>query len=142
MTASFSSARNPMAATTSPLMFGVGGYAALMRRQFETTMSLTSAWTTAMSAVTSTLLARTATGAWAVDEEVGGAVTSPRLRAVPTDGASIEDGHATIPAQPERHHGQPGGRMLGWLTTTPTLHPDLFDEAMVLLVDEDIKTAS
>ena len=33
-------------------------------------------------------------------------------------------------------------RMLDWLTGSPTLHPNLFDEAVVLLVDEDIKTAS
>lgn len=141
MTATSDSARNPMAAAASPLTLGVGGYAELMRRQVQTTMELTTAWATAVSAMSGVLISRSTAGGPSTGEATSTA-TARRLRAVPTVGEPIADEPLAPPTQQEHHLGQPGGRMLGWLTTTPTLHPDLFDEAMVLLVDEDIKTAS
>jgi hypothetical protein len=140
MTAAPDSARHPLLAGSSPLMFGVQSYATLLRRQWETTLELTTAWTAAMSAASSTLIGPPADTVPTARPDRG--AEARRLWAVPTESGSATGRPAAATPAAELHFGQPTGRMLGWLTTTPTLHPDLFDEAMVLLVDEDIKTAS
>lgn len=143
MTAAPDSARHPLLAGPSPLMFDVQSYAALIRRQWETTLELTTAWTAAMSAASSTLIGPPADAQSAA--RTNRATEVRRLWAVPTasGSATATPAASTTAASTtaDLHFGRPG-RMLGWLTATPTLHPDLFDEAMVLLVDEDIKTAS
>lgn len=142
MTASPSSPRNSMAANDSPLMFGSSGYAELMRRQFETAIQLTTAWATAMSAMSGAV--RAAPSA-AVNGASGGAsADAPQLTVLPGEGDSTPTanpgptGRGWLDGADEPHRP----RMLDWLTGSPTLHPNLFDEAVVLLVDEDIKTAS
>ena len=141
MTASPNPARNTLTAATSPLMFGPAGYAELMRRQFETVLGLTTAWATAMSAASATVLAPASSSADQTTEESA----TPRLTVIPGEADSTptatpeSDGPGWLDGATHQHSSR---GMLHWLTAAPTLHPNLFDEAVVLLVDEDIKTAS
>ena len=139
---------NPLQTASSPLTFGAASYLAVMRSQLEMTMQLTTAWTAAVSAMSSRLLEQ-GSGA--------GPESTPAAPGVWRNGfqglRSVRDvGSGTSPA-PDQHAAdfdwrrpvfdQPAtGGMLRWLTEPPTLQTNLFDETIELLVDEDIKTAS
>jgi hypothetical protein len=123
-------------------MVGAAGYFAALQGQLESTLQLTTAWATAMSAFSSTILSPTG------DRASGGTPVTgfQRLYAVRTVDAT---GTPTVdhvwPQQSwarQRFEPRAGAGMLRWLTEPPTLQADLFDEAVELLVDEDIKTAS
>lgn len=143
MTAIPSTPRNTVAASGSPLHFGAGSYTHLLRQQFETTLQLTTAWAAAVSAMTGGLQSRIPNQADGAPDRVQ--PESPQLTVIPGDA----EGTPTAPPGPTGRGFLDGAedlqrrpRMFDWLTGAPTLQPNLFDEAVVLLVDEDIKTAS
>ncbi len=149
MTGSTSTSPNPPQAASSPLTFGAANYFGILRGQLEMTAQLTTAWVSAMSALSSRMLAQSPTLAGGAQDQAARrpwSNGSAGLRSVrdvgPDDGADAE------PRSGDHTGGRPvferpaTGGMLRWLTEPPTLQTNLFDETIELLLDEDIKTAS
>jgi len=91
-------------------------YFTLAQRQLAVNLQLASTWAAAMTAMSGSMFSRPAPTA-----QDAGAVRNFRL----IDGAA-----------------NPMAGWPRWLNESPSMQPDLFDEAIELLVDEDIKTAS
>jgi hypothetical protein len=151
MTESTSTTPNPLQAASSPLTFGAANYFAVLRSQLEMTAQLTTAWASAMSALSSRMVAQSPTLAPLAgdgDQTSRGVWSNgfPGLRAVRNVGS--DDSSSTEEQSGDRTWDRPvfgrpaTGGMLRWLTEPPTLQSNLFDETIELLLDEDIKTAS
>ena len=141
MTAPSDATPNPAPEQIFPLAFGASAYFAALQGQLESTLQLTTAWTTAMTAFSSTILAPAGTRSAQGTPRSG----FPGLRAVPSGGDSTPVAEHVRPQRRwprQTYEPHMAGGMLRWLTEPPTLQPDLFDEVVELLVDEDIKTAS
>lgn len=138
MTASREPNSHPLPTNSSPLLVGPADYFAAV----HSTLQLTAAWATAVSAFSRTILSQAGDRATPVDlnTEFRGLYA---VRAVDPEGTSTTD-HAWLQHSWANRNLEPhvAGGMLRWLTEPPTLQPDLFDEVVELLVDEDIKTAS
>ncbi len=151
MTGSTSSP-NPLQAASSPLTFGAANYFAVLRSQLEMTAQLTTAWASAMTALSGRMVSQSPTLAANGDQAARGVWTSgfPGLRSVRNISTedSADDGAAAEERSGDRAWGRSvfqrpaTGGMLRWLTEPPTLQTNLFDETIELLLDEDIKTAS
>ena len=147
MTGSTPTDPNPLQSASSPLNSGAADYVAVLRSQLEMTMQLTAAWVSAMSAMSSRMLAQAPGAASDVSSSSDAWSNGFRgLRSVRDVGAD-RDTASEKPAadftwsRPVFDRPAKGG-MLRWLTEPPTLQTNLFDETIELLVDEDIKTAS
>ena len=144
MTGSTSTNPNPLQAASSPLTFGAANYFAVLRSQLEMAAHLTTAWASAMSALSSRMVTPSPSPAPLAgdgDQPDRGAWSNglPGLRSVRDVGG--DEGPATEQQSGDRTWGRPTfarpgtGGMLRWLTEPPTLQTNLFDETIELLLD-------
>ena len=125
-----------------PTTRGIAGaamapYLKMAQRQFAANMAMASTWAAAMSAVSEGMLAHSSS-----------AIADQAAR--PEDGTNHSFRLISGTAEAGQEHSQSYWTSSGtptpswprWINESPTVQPDLFDEAIELLVDDDIKTAS
>jgi len=120
-------------------------YLMLAQRQLEANLLIASTWAAAMSAVSGSLLSHSPSAGMNPARS-----TVRTLGPVPASARSFRlineprnDVHAErLPTPYWTTNGSPTPSWPRFLNEPPTVQPDLFDEAIELLVDDDIKTAS
>ncbi len=130
---------------TLPAHPAMAPYLMLAQRQLEANLLIASTWAAAMSAVSGSLLsgapsAKNSSAATTIrtPDPVPDSTRSFRLINGPRNDARAE--HSPTPYWTT--NGSPTPSWPRWLNEPPTVQPDLFDEAIELLIDDDIKTAS
>jgi hypothetical protein len=119
-------------------------YLKLAQRQLEANLAIATTWAAAMSAVSGSMLSHVTTGTSAAGDATIGtpdlaARTARPFRLIDTSSAA---GAEHLPTPYWTTNGSPTPSWPRWINEPPTVQPDLFDEAIELLVDDDIKTAS
>ncbi|MET0863392.1 MAG: hypothetical protein ABWZ98_03570 [Nakamurella sp.] len=118
-------------------------YLKLAQRQLEANLRMASTWAAAMSAMSGSMLAKPSVNA--ADEAQTGSRyptggTGRIFRLI--NGAAVETGAERLSSPYWATNGSPTPSWPRYLNEPPTVQPDLFDEAIELLIDDDIKTAS
>ncbi|MEP6559642.1 MAG: hypothetical protein ABJD68_01000 [Nakamurella sp.] len=115
-------------------------YLKLAQRQLEANLAIAATWAAAMSAISGGLLSPVRSDVIGDQAEKG----TPELAAdTPRTSGPIGDAASErLTASYWTNSGTPNPSWPRWLNEPPTVQPDLFDEAIELLVDDDIKTAS
>ena len=118
-------------------------YLVLAQRQLEANLRIASTWAAAMSAVSGSMLSHAPSGG---SSSVKPSTGTPDPAADPTRPFRLitsSDARADRPQPPYWNtNGNPTPSWPRWINEMPTVQPDLFDEAIELLIDDDIKTAS
>ncbi|MET0967524.1 MAG: hypothetical protein ABWZ02_14080 [Nakamurella sp.] len=118
-------------------------YLMLAQRQLEANLRIATTWAAAMSAVSGSMLshAPSATHPEPAIRTADPVVTKARsFLLINGPGSAATDDHAPTPYWTT--NGSPTPSWPRWINEPPTVQPDLFDEAIELLIDDDIKTAS
>jgi hypothetical protein len=123
-------------------------YLKLAQRQLEANLRVATTWAAMMSAVSGSMRPPAVFAGTAGEASVGTADSAIGFaRSFRANEPS--NSHSAGKKIPEQAHspywttnGSPTPSWPRWLNEPPTVQPDLFDEAIELLVDDDIKTAS
>ena len=121
----------------------IAPYLMMAQRQFLANLAMASTWAAAMSAVSGSILSHSRSPIASRPQEPGGPVA-------PANGPDRTFRLISGTVGPGQEHsqsywtasGSPTPSWPRWINESPTVQPDLFDEAIELLVDDDIKTAS
>jgi len=125
-------------------------YLVLAQRQLEANLAIATTWASVMSAATGSIRSHTrAAGNSATEAPIGTPDSAVEFARSFRPGDEPSDTGSSGRKIPEHAHspywttnGSPTPSWPRWLNEPPTVQPDLFDEAIELLVDDDIKTAS
>jgi hypothetical protein len=125
-------------------------YLQLAQQQLQANLAMATTWASMMSAATGSIRSHPRTAADSAPEAT---ISTPDSAVEfarsfrPSD--EPRNTHSSGRKVPEQVHlpywttnGSPTPSWPRWLNEPPTVQPDLFDEAIELLVDDDIKTAS
>jgi hypothetical protein len=119
-------------------------YLVLAQRQLQANLRIATTWAAAMSAVSGSMLSHAPSAAKHPEPAIRTAdpvVTKARsFLLINGPGSEATDYHAPTPYW--KTNGSPTPSWPRWINEPPTVQPDLFDEAIELLIDDDIKTAS
>jgi hypothetical protein len=120
-------------------------YLRLAQRQLEANLAMATTWAAAMSAVSGSMrphapVARN--GGAAATARTPDPVVAKARSFLLINGPGTEAATEHPPTPYWTTNGSPTPSWPRWINEPPTVQPDLFDEAIELLVDDDIKTAS
>jgi hypothetical protein len=127
----------------------VAPYLVLAQRQLKANLRVAATWAAMMSAASSSMRSQAQFAHSATETTISrpdSAVEFARSFRVGKEPSNSNSAGKKIPEQAHSPYwttnGSPTPSWPRWINEPPTVQPDLFDEAIELLVDDDIKTAS